>query len=469
MADSNVLWSWCPRSMVVGLMLASGCQRVAQEAGRVDEAIDHVAQEDAKSKAEGASTVCAEKVVRKLSAFMAAQKSFGCDVAVSMHVQANGQDSTMDSNFDLKFARPNRLAMIAGTGTFGLSIYSNGTEMTLDLPILKKYSVNPAPENFDDVKSLVTASPELAMVSEFNSVLFDLLAVDPAKPLLADLKQTKYIGEEEIDGAMCQHISVETANSAWEAWIDAGEQPVVRRFRPDMAKLMAQGGGPKGMQLEVTVNFKNWKLGDDYQEADFAFTPAEGEQKVASILGGEAGPEPLSPLVGEPAPEFKVALLDGHELELSKHLGKEVVILDFWATWCGPCVRALPMIIAATDKYRDKGVVLYAMNQREDADTIRPFLEQEKLDVTVALDADGKVGEQYGVEGIPQTVIIGKDGKVQVVHVGFSPNLKQRLLSELDDLLAGKDLATEAKEKSAAQAKEEPETSIEAAPSAIEE
>jgi peroxiredoxin len=78
---------------------------------------------------------------------------------------------------------------------------------------------------------------------------------------------------------------------------------------------------------------------------------------------------------------------------------------------------------------------------QEDAETIRKFLEEQKLEVPVALDIEGAVAAEYGVTGIPQTVIIGTDGKVQVVHVGFSENLQQQLTAELNDLLAGKDLA----------------------------
>jgi len=125
-----------------------------------------------------------------------------------------------------------------------------------------------------------------------------------------------------------------------------------------------------------------------------------------------------------------------------------VVILDFWASWCPPCVRGLPVVTKAANEYKDKGVVFYAVNVREDRQTIGKFLDEKKLDCPVALDKDGKVGDLYGVEGIPQTVLIGKDGRVQSVHVGFAPQVEKTLREELDALVAGKDLGTE-KQKSA--------------------
>ena len=83
----------------------------------------------------------------------------------------------------------------------------------------------------------------------------------------------------------------------------------------------------------------------------------------------------------------------------------------------------------------------YAVNVAEDAETIKEFLKTSELEVPVAMDADGKITESYGVEGIPQTVLIGKDGRVQVVHVGFSDGLDDQLSQQVEDLLAGKDLA----------------------------
>ncbi len=86
------------------------------------------------------------------------------------------------------------------------------------------------------------------------------------------------------------------------------------------------------------------------------------------------------------------------------------------------------------------------MNQLEPADEIRTFLDQKKLEVTVCLDSDGSVGQAYGANAIPMLVLIDKAGVVQRVHVGFSPNIEATLKTELDALLAGTDLASEAKQ-----------------------
>ena len=102
----------------------------------------------------------------------------------------------------------------------------------------------------------------------------------------------------------------------------------------------------------------------------------------------------------------------------------------------------MPIMEEVANEYKDKGVILIAVNLRESAQKIRSFLQKQGLHPVVALDKDGAVGTVYKAQYIPQTVIIDKDGIVQAVHVGALPNLKDTLKKELDDLLAGKKLAS---------------------------
>jgi thiol-disulfide isomerase/thioredoxin len=148
------------------------------------------------------------------------------------------------------------------------------------------------------------------------------------------------------------------------------------------------------------------------------------------------------PLLAKPAPSFKLELLNGGEFDLSHQKDKNIVILDFWAIWCGPCRSVMPIMEEVANEYKDKGVILIAVNLRESPQAIRSFLQEQGLHPIVALDRDGAVGNIYRAEFIPQTVIIGKDGIVQAVHVGALRNLKKILKKELDDLLAGKKLVS---------------------------
>ena len=148
----------------------------------------------------------------------------------------------------------------------------------------------------------------------------------------------------------------------------------------------------------------------------------------------EVQAHPSDELVGKAAPEIELGMLDGGNFKLSDHKGK-IVIVDFWATWCGPCVAAMPILLKVAEEYKDEGVILVGSNQGEDKPTVRGFLKEKEWKLQVAMDPENESGNDYKVTGIPQTVIVGKDGVVKKVHVGFRPDLEEMLKAELDAIM----------------------------------
>ena len=142
------------------------------------------------------------------------------------------------------------------------------------------------------------------------------------------------------------------------------------------------------------------------------------------------------PLIGKKALNFDSVLLDGSKFKLSEQKGK-VVVLDFWATWCGPCVKALPELIEKTSQFDKKDVVFIAVNQGESRKMISTFLKKKKLQgLTVALDKKQNIGRDYEVQGIPKTVIIDQKGIIRHVEVGFAEKTATRIRAEIINLLA---------------------------------
>jgi len=138
------------------------------------------------------------------------------------------------------------------------------------------------------------------------------------------------------------------------------------------------------------------------------------------------------PLDGKAAPDFTLPRLDGASVTLSNHLGKDVVVLDFWASWCPPCRKGLPALDRVSKSLEGESVAIYAINIRESQALVAEFARMEKLTLPILLDDTGLVADDYGVTTIPQTVIIDRSGKVYKVEAGIPLwGAEEALLAEI--------------------------------------
>ncbi len=145
---------------------------------------------------------------------------------------------------------------------------------------------------------------------------------------------------------------------------------------------------------------------------------------------------PVTALVGKPVPgTFKLALLDGGDFLLPDPANTNIVLLDFWASWCGPCRQVMPVLADIAREYADRGVRYVAVNLRESPEIIRRYLADAKLDLTVAQDRDGRMAEAFQVRGIPTMVVVDVKNTVRQVRVGATPEAGPELRRALDDLL----------------------------------
>lgn len=143
---------------------------------------------------------------------------------------------------------------------------------------------------------------------------------------------------------------------------------------------------------------------------------------------------PQMRMIGQGAPEFDLMKLDGTPFKLKENRGK-ILIVDFWATWCGPCIRSIPSLIEISKEFKDAGVELVLVNCEEPENRVRPFLERLKSIPTVVLDSDGTVSKQYNVAAIPQTVLIDRDGGIVEVLIGASDENEEILRKKITELI----------------------------------
>lgn len=153
------------------------------------------------------------------------------------------------------------------------------------------------------------------------------------------------------------------------------------------------------------------------------------------VLSGNQSVQADHPTEGKLAPPIQLKTVDGQQFTL-KQVEAQVIVLDFWATWCGPCRMGLPLLQQFYDWAREnkQPVAVLTINLREKPQDVRAYWKKENFDMPVLMDTDGHVGQSYGIRGIPHTVVIHK-GRIAHVHVGYSPAMAEMLKAEVEKLL----------------------------------
>ena len=137
--------------------------------------------------------------------------------------------------------------------------------------------------------------------------------------------------------------------------------------------------------------------------------------------------------IGSAAPDFKLPDLNGQTVSLDQFKGK-IVILDFWATWCGPCQITMPLLEKLQKEYPESVVLLAISLDQEPADVVRDFVHQQGLSARVLLDERGVAAELYGTESIPMHVIIDKKGIVRYIQFGYHEKMLYDLRAQIEAL-----------------------------------
>jgi cytochrome c biogenesis protein CcmG/thiol:disulfide interchange protein DsbE len=135
------------------------------------------------------------------------------------------------------------------------------------------------------------------------------------------------------------------------------------------------------------------------------------------------------------APDFTLKTLDDQEITLSKLRGK-VVLLDFWATWCGPCKESIPHLVQIYKTYQQKGLEIIGMNvDRSDVSGVRRFVKSMDIPYPVVITPD-EVERNYGVTGLPTTILLDKQGRVRDKIPGFSIKIGQEMAAKVLELIS---------------------------------
>ena len=137
---------------------------------------------------------------------------------------------------------------------------------------------------------------------------------------------------------------------------------------------------------------------------------------------------------GGAAPDFRLADLSGKQVGLSDYKGK-VVVVDFWASWCGPCREELPVLERLNKTYAEQGLVVLGVNIDNQASAAKDFLKKLPVTFTVVHDSEKQVAKQFAPPTMPSSYIIDRSGKVRHVHAGYKASDAAKIEAEIKALL----------------------------------
>jgi peroxiredoxin len=153
---------------------------------------------------------------------------------------------------------------------------------------------------------------------------------------------------------------------------------------------------------------------------------------AAAAMAGSAASAAVTPAAG--APDFTLPTLGGPNLRLQEQRGR-VVMINFWASWCGPCRDEMPQLARLYDKYRASGFTVLAVNIDEDPHKAANVAQQLGMRFPVLLDTGKQVSRLYDLSAMPSTVLVDRDGRVRYVHRGYRDGYAETYDRQIRELL----------------------------------
>jgi thiol-disulfide isomerase/thioredoxin len=361
----------------------------------------------------------------------------------------------------LRFAAPNRVALASEHA----ALFVDGKQAWLHVPELQQYQVRTAPAtlNYEELRQALPVEdpphPVLLAITQPQKTFAQLF------PMVLGFTAVEREAHEGRPG-MRVHGLFDAAQSPFDfgpgsipfsLWFDE-QSGLLAEIRLDLTDTMRrvvqddgapadeESGGPpvpaKVTRAGAYLAFQDVRLDAEIPVAQFAFQPGAADKKVEEFALDEPQAVPSArDLIGQPAPALGGTALDGQPLDLEKLRGR-VIVLDFWATWCAPCVQAMPGLQKLSEKYANQPVSIIGvtLDSKNAEGKVKSFLADKKFTFRQFHDPQGEVGRSFKVQSLPTTVLLDKQGVVQAVHIGAGPGLHEELEKQLERLLKGETL-----------------------------
>jgi peroxiredoxin/outer membrane lipoprotein-sorting protein len=374
-------------------------------------------------------TPAARSMLDQMRTAYAALKSLDVAGTITFDLDAGGRKDSDKAEFTASFQSP---AKFRHEMKDDVLLISNGEKGYIYVPGENKYRPIDPP-------TARTAAADLPPplgdeLQQQNPSLVLALSTNAASELSSGATALDREPDMKVNGISYQMLQIQSEGQMTQVLVDP-QTHLIRQVSIDLRDHLVAKGVPQVKQAMVKIDYTKTSPNVPLADAMFTWSPPSDATLVKQQQADAGDPPSASAaLVGKPAPLFTLKDLKDQDVALAAQKG-HVVVLDIWATWCGPCVVELPTLDKMSQDLAASGVKFFAVNQAEPKDTVQNFLDKHKLSLPVLLDEKGTVSQQYQAQAIPQTVVIAKDGTVAKVFVGFGPDSEQKLREAINDAL----------------------------------
>jgi thiol-disulfide isomerase/thioredoxin len=387
---------------------------------------------------EAKAPTTAEEVLQAMVAAYRDASSYTDTGTVRLQADLGERKIDNQADFSVTLVRPNKLCMRVYQG----KIVCDGRQMNGAVSVVPEQMVTrEAPEDialdsisFDKflfssmTRGFAGAAPQLLL----------LVDKDPLNSLLNPAEKPVLGEPGEIDGRKYFRVETKWPDGTAVFWIDK-ETFVLRRVVFPVGELHRMLGRPGTVKsASLTADFVGAAINGKVDPKRFEFAAAKGAKTVKCLIPPHPGQ-----LLGKKVPDFKLANLEGNPVTAESLAGK-VAVLDFWATWCGPCRQSLPNLEKVYQHYKDDKRLVFATVSVDDPQTtdktLHDTFEEWKVHAPIVRDPEQEIMRVFRTAEIPCMFLLDGKGVVQDFEDGPNPDLAAQLPQKLEKLLAGEDI-----------------------------
>jgi len=406
------------------LLFSAGCQETSSPAGN--------AAGQGETGDETTTATDARAVLDRMAAAYREAKTYADVGQLTFRVVQEGKPLEEEADFSVSFERPNKLRMhvyktiVVCDGEKQYATIDGLTGQVLEQPLPEAISMESV---HDDPTLMKYVSSQIAGPSYQLSFL---LQDDAIGQMFSQGYEMALDPPETIEGHECDKVRVTRDGLAMQLWVDR-DSHVLRRIEfPGEMIRQAIGAGDDVSEVDLHIEFHQARFDEPIDSVAFQFEIPSDAQVVDRFR--------IPPIKIE---DFSFTRLDGTEVTKESLAGK-VVVIDFWATWCGWCFKGLPNLETVYQQYKDRDDIVFLAVSTDTPDVKDSALfaawKEANLTIPIARDTKRFSASVFHVEGLPTTYLLGRDNHVHHVDIGYQENTVTELPRKLDVLLNGGDL-----------------------------